>query len=148
MGNLFQNSYDTIFKKWYQLRTSLEDKNIQTRCVEVDKWWQMAPLQNHYLHVDFVSQWPNPWELILENNYCSIARGLGMFYTLHLLGTTDLDFVQAKDYNNEDVTLLLVDNAKYILNYWPDTVLNNKSQDFIITNHIDTMQIIKKIGLK
>jgi hypothetical protein len=148
MENLFQNSYDTIFKQWYRMRTALEEKDIQTQCVEVDKWWQSAPLVNHYLHPDLIEEWPNPWELISDNHYCHIARGLGMFYTLYLLGVRELDFVQAKDYNNEDVVLILADHAKYILNYWPDSVVNNNLQDFKIVKHIDTMPIIKKIGLK
>jgi hypothetical protein len=71
-----------------------------------------------------------------------------MFYTLYLLGVQELDFVQAKDYNSEDVTLILVDHAKYILNYWPNTVVNNNLQDFKVVKELDTLPIIKKIGLK
>jgi hypothetical protein len=148
MENLFQTSYDTIFKNWYKLRLSLEDKDTRTQCIEVDKWWQMAPQVSHYLHSDFVHEWPNPWELISENHYCQLARGLGMFYTLYLLGVRDIDFVEAKDYNNEDVALILVEDAKYVLNYWPDSVVNNNLQDFKIVKHVDTVPIIKKIGLK
>lgn len=148
MENLFQNSYDTIFKKWYRLRESLEHKDLQTQCIEVDEWWQHAPLVNHYLHSDLVNEWPNPWELISDNHYCHIARGLGMYYTLYLLGIKDIAFVEAKDYNNEEVALVLVDNAKYILNYWPDTVVNNNLQEFKIVKRIDTAPIITKIGLK
>jgi hypothetical protein len=148
MENLFQNSYDTIFKQWYRMRMSLEDKDIKTQCIEVDKWWQATPLVNHYLHADLVDDWPNPWELISDNHYCPISRGLGMFYTLYLLGIRDIAFVQAKDYNSEDVTLILVDHAKYILNYWPDTVVNNNLQDFKVVKELDTLPIIKKIGLK
>ncbi len=148
MENIFQNSYDIIFKNWYRLRLSLEDKDNQTKCVEVDDWWQRVPLVNHYLHTDFVGDWPNPWELLSENHYCNIARGLGIFYTLYLLGVRDIEFVEAKDYNNEDVVLVLADNAKYILNYWPNTVLNNNLHNFKITKRIDTVPIITKIGLK
>jgi len=148
MENVFQSSYDTIFKNWYRLRISLETADIQTQCIAVDNWWQNAPLVNHYLHIDFAKDWPNPWELLSDNHYCRIARGLGMFYTLYLLGVHDIEFVEAKNYNNEDVTLILVENAKYILNYWPDTVVNNCLHDFKITKKIDTLPLITKIGLK
>lgn len=130
------------------MRSTLEDQDIKTKCVEVDKWWQAVPLVGHYLHTDYVHEWPNPWELLAENHYCNIARGLGMFYTLYLLGVKDIAFVEAKDYNNEEVVLVLVDNAKYILNYWPDTVVNNNLNDFKISKRIDTLPIITKIGLK
>ena len=148
MYNIFQSSYDVILKNWYNLRQKLEEADTETKCIEVDKWWQTAPLVNHYLHSDFSHEWPNPWELIYENHYCSVARGLGMFYTLYLLGIRDIEFVEAKDYNNEEVTLVLVENAKYILNYWPDTVVNNSLQEFKIVKRIDTKPIITKIGLK
>ena len=148
MSTLFQEKYDTIFKNWYRMRLSLEMADTKTKCIEVDNWWQKVPLVNHYLHTDFVKDWPNPWELLAENHYCKIARGLGMYYTLYLLGTKDIEFVEAKDYNSEEVILVLVDNAKYILNYWPDTVVNNCLQDFKISKKIDTLSIITKIGLQ
>lgn len=148
MTSVFQESYDSIFKNWYRMRLSLENKDIETQCIETDQWWQNAPLVNHYLHIDYASDWPDPWELLAENTYCTIARGLGMFYTLYLLGIRDIEFVQAKDYNNEDVYLVLVNNAKYILNYWPNTVVNNNLKDFVIIKRINSNQIIIKIGLK
>ena len=69
-----------------------------------------------------------------------------MIYTLLLLGITDIDFCLGKDDNSEDVALVLVDNAKYIMNYWPDTVISNKLKDFKIVSNIDLKTIITKIG--
>jgi hypothetical protein len=146
MINIFQQSYDTRLKSWYQLRTSIEKLDIKEKCIEIDRYWQRAPLVNHYLHFDFMEEWPNPWELIYENNYCNVARALGMVYTLLLLGIKDIEVVEAIDYNNEEVVLVLVDNAKYILNYWPDTVLNNNLHDFKINKKINISPIITKIG--
>jgi len=146
MINVFQQSYDTRLKSWYQLRTSIEKLDIQSKCIEIDKYWQKTPLVNHYLHFDFMEDWPNPWELIHENNYCNIARALGMIYTLLLLGIKNVEVVEAIDYNNEDVVLVLVEDAKYILNYWPDTVLNNNLHEFRIKKKIDISPIITKIG--
>lgn len=146
MTNIFQSSYDARLKNWYQLRQSLENSDLQTKCIQIDQWWQRAPLVNHYLHFDFMNEWPNPWELIYDNNYCNIARGLGMVYTLLLLGVTDIVFAEATDYNSEDVVLVLVDNAKYLMNYWPNTVVNNCLHDFKIIKKIDIPHIKTKIG--
>ena len=144
--NIFQGSYKERLESWYNLRQELQQSSTQDICVAVDAWWQRAPLVNHYLHPDFIGDWPNPWELISENTYCQYARGLGMIYTLSLLGIKDIDFVEAKDDNSEEVVLVLVDSAKYLLNYWPDTVLNNNLKQFSITNYIDIKPIIRKIG--
>ena len=145
MTNVFQCNYDVRLKSWYDLRQSLKDADLKTQCIEVDKWWQYAPLVNHYLLHHLPDTWPNPWELLAENYYCEVARGLGMIYTILLLGTTDIDFVVAKNYNNEEITLVLVDRAKYILNYWPNMVLNINLQDFIITKRININELQNKL---
>ena len=132
MINVFQLEYETRLKSWYELRQSLENKDIATKCLEIDKWWQYAPLVNYYLHPDDIDNWPGPWELLNDNNYCQIARGLGMVYTLLLVGIKEVDFSLAKDDNNEDFALVMVDNAKYVLNYYPDSVLNSNSTQFKI----------------
>lgn len=144
--NVFQNTYEARLKSWYELRKKLESADIQTKCVEVDNFWQSAPLVNHYLHPSDVENWPGPWDLVSDNIFCEIARGLGMVYTLFLLGVDDVDFCLALNDNNEDVAIVLVDNAKYVMNYWPDMVLNIKSTDFKIKQKIDIQKIKQKIG--
>lgn len=143
--NVFQLNYDTRLKSWYDLRTSLVEADTQTKCIEVDKWWQRAPLVTHYLHPIDLPMWPGPWDLLNDNEYCQIARGLGMIYTLLLLGVDDIDFRLGTDDNSEDVALVLVDNAKYVMNYWPDMVVNNNLQEFKFTDTLDIQELKKKI---
>jgi len=143
--NVFQLNYEARLKSWYDLRKSLENSDIETICLAIDKWWQYAPLLNHHLHPDDIDNWPGPWELLVENNYCQIARGLGMVYTLQLVGIKDVDFSLAIDDNNEECALVMVDNAKYILNYYPNTVISNSLQDFKLGNPMSMDKINKKI---
>jgi hypothetical protein len=134
--NVFQLNYDARLRSWYELRSQIEDTLIQNKCVEIDEYWQRAPLVNHHLHILDVSSWPGPWDLLVENTYCTVARALGMCYTLLLTGVNDIELVEATDNNGEDVVLVLVDNAKYILNYHPGTVLSNTLSEFIIKRTI------------
>ena len=145
MINVFQLNYEARLKSWYDLRKSLENSEIETVCLEIDKWWQYAPLLNHHLHPDDIDNWPGPWELLVENNYCQIARGLGMVYTLQLVGIKGVDFSMAIDDNSEECALVMVDNAKYILNYYPNTVISNSLQDFKLGNPVNMDKINKKI---
>ena len=69
-----------------------------------------------------------------------------MIYTLMLTGIKDVDFSLGKDDNNEEVALVMVDRAKYILNYWPDMVVNINLKNFKITNSLSIKNIITKIG--
>ncbi len=144
--NVFQIDFYTRLRAWYDLRTKLESCTLYDQCVGTDKFWQQSPISNHYLHPADIKSWPDPWQLLDDNIYCNYSRALGMIYTLSLLGIKDIDLVDATDYNSVDVVLVLVDNAKYILNYWPGTVVNNKLGDFSITRHYDITPIIQKVG--
>ena len=143
--NVFQQSYEIRLQSLYDLRSRLINLDTQDKCILIDQWWQKAPLVNHYLHPHELQIWPGPWDLLVENNYCNIARGLGMIYTLLLTGISDIDFSIGIDDNNEDVALVLVDCAKYVMNYYPDTVVNNNLRDFEIKKKIDLSEIKKKI---
>ncbi len=146
--NVFQLNYDTRLRSWYDLRNSIESSDTLTKCIEIDKWWQKAPLVNRHLHILDIENWPGPWELLVENTYCTVARALGICYTLLLTGVTDIIMVEATDEVGEDVVLVLVDNAKYVLNYWPDMVVNINSSDFTIKRKIDVTYLQKIIGEK
>lgn len=146
MTNIFQLSYEARLKNWHELRQELTELEVKEKCIKIDEFWQKTPLVNHYIHPQDMESWPTPWELIYDNEYCVYARALGMIYTLLLSGINDIDLVEAIDDNSEDVVLVLVDNAKYILNYWPDTVVNNCLSDFTIKKHINLTPIINKIG--
>lgn len=146
MMNVFQLTYETRLQHWYDLRNTVSNIDIKDKCVMVDSWWQKAPLVNHHLHTSDLGAWPDPWELLVDNTYCTVARALGMCYTLYMTGTGDVSIVEARDHQANDVVLVLVDNAKYVLNYWPDSVLNICLADFTITHRVDISEIIRKIG--
>ena len=146
MINIFLLDYYTRLREWFKLKETLVGQDLSTICIEVDRFWQRVPISTYYLHPDDIDDWPNPWELINDNNYCYYARALGMVYTLLLLGIKDIDFVDAIDDNSENVVLVLVDNAKYVLNYWPDSVVKTTLTDFTITKHINIRSLKKKTG--
>ena len=144
--NIFQSTYEARLQDWFQLRTSVTSLPIEQQCVTIDEWWQQCPLVTHHLHPQDIDNWPDPWELLSENTYCEVARALGMCYTLCLIGITDIELVLARNNTGEDVVLVLVDNAKYIMNYWPDTVISNTLKDFKVVQKLDLQTIITKIG--
>lgn len=146
MTNVFILDYVHRLKAWHELRSNIKDLSLSSQCIEIDKFWQNVPIQTYYLHTDYIKDWPTPWELISDNLFCNYARALGMIYTFLLLGTKNIELVEAKDDNSNEVVLVLVDNAKYVLNYWPDTVVNNQITDFQITKTLDISPLYNKIG--
>jgi hypothetical protein len=143
--NVFQLSYEARLSDWYDLRVQLEDSDRQILCVEVDKWWQKAPLVNHHLHILDSENWPDPWVLLAENTYDEVARAVGMCYTLLLLGVNNIEIAEATDKMGDDVVIVLVDNAKYVMNYYPDTVLSNSLSNFTIKRTVSIDNIRTKI---
>ena len=144
--NSFQFDFQSRLRSWANLRESLTNTDIENICIVTDQYWQQSPIMNHYLHPVDIDNWPDPWQLLDDNMYCPYARALGMIYTLVMLGISDIDLVDATDHNSIDVVLVLVDRAKYVLNYWPNTVVNNKLGDFTITKKYNIIPIIQKIG--
>lgn len=143
--NIFQLTYEDRLKSWHELKKICRQSDLETKCVLIDDWWQKAPTVNHYLHIYDIHNWPDPWELLVENLYCDVAKALGMYYTLYIIGERDIELVEATDQFGNDVVLVLVNSAKYILNYWPSTVLNNQSQDFTIKRSINLSTLLEKI---
>ena len=143
--NVFQLNYETRLSDWYDLRVRLEDSSLEEKCVDIDKWWQKAPLVNHHLHILDSENWPDPWQLLVENTYDEVARALGICYTLLLLDVENVEICDATDNTGNDVVIVLVDNAKYILNYWPDTVLSNTLEDFTVRRTVSLDNIKTKI---
>lgn len=141
--NHFQLSYYERLQSWAQLRTQIQNATPQQSCVEVDAWWQRAPLVNHYLHPQDTQSWPDPWQLVSENIYCPIARGLGMCYTLCLVGISDVQMVEATDEYGDDYMLVVCD--KYAMNYHPNTVVNNTLNQFKFKKTVDISMLLNKI---
>ena len=143
--NVFQLNYEARLSDWYDLRVRLEDSSLEEKCVEIDKWWQKAPLVTHHLHILDSENWPDPWQLLVENTYDEVARALGMCYTLLLLGEDNVEIAEATDDTGNDVVIVLVDNVKYVMNYYPNMVLSITSSDFKVKRIVSLDNIKTKI---
>lgn len=148
--NHFQVDFDYRLRSWARLRQEIQDQSLETQCVAIDKWWQQAPLVNHYLHWNDKDNWPEPWELLSENTYCTLARALGMCYTLLLIGIDKGELVIATDNLGSEHYIVIVssqdETVKYLLSYHPQTVLSNKLQEFTIKNAIPLHTLKSRIN--
>jgi len=70
--------------RWKQFRLSLNFVDLPNAIDLTQKFWQKCPFTPFYLDQTKPDSWPDPWQLILENYYCDVAKCLGMLYTLHL----------------------------------------------------------------
>jgi hypothetical protein len=138
--NIFQLPYESRLKAWHDLKEEVKDLSLLEKSIKIDSFWQKAPVVNHYLHTFDIANWPNPWELLVENQYCSVARALGICYTFYMIGIKDFELVEAKDNMGNELPLVLVEK-KYVLNYWPNTVTTNNISDFTLNRAISISQL-------
>ena len=72
----------TKFSSWYKLRQDLE--TVEDPYALVTNYFQRLPKMKWYTDPYDQTNWPTPWELIEENEYCEFNLILGMCYTLQL----------------------------------------------------------------
>jgi len=136
---MWHSTFAGRLESWYSVRQQCQNLSVESALETVNSWWFATPWQPYYLHWDDLVAWPDPWQLLNDNVYCDLARGLGILYTISLLDRADLtdaDLVLTKDGYN----LVLVDKSKYILNWNPDTVVNT-NQEIQIKRHLSQSQI-------
>ena len=96
--------------------------DVQSVLIKINSYWFQTPWSAYHLHWDDQKDWPDPWQLLSDNIYCPLARGLGIMYTIAMLDREDLQDVCMIEYQSDN--LVLVNGEKYILNWDPDQVLN------------------------
>ena len=108
---------------WSTLRRQCETLDTESALSTINAWWFNTPWTPYHLHWDDQPNWPDPWQLLSDNLFCDLARGLGILYTVSMLEHKDLvsyELILAEDGRN----LVLVNKSKYTLN-WEGSVLVN-----------------------
>jgi len=135
-------TFDKRLTAWYDLRQSVMTLPVESALETVNAWWFRCPWQPYYLHWDDQSAWPDPWQLLSDNIYCEVARGLGILYTISLLDRADLTgarLVLTRSGHN----LVLVDKTKYIMNWEADTIVNT-NHEVTVHRQLTQQQIHKQ----
>jgi hypothetical protein len=128
---------------WVELRSCANQESLLLALERVNNFWFAAPWQPYFLHWDDHMTWPDPWQLLDDNIYCDVARGLGICYTLTMLEhieLEDFEFVSTKNSN-----LVLVNQGKYILNYAQDDIVNTNLECEKILHRLSRDDIQQKL---
>ena len=137
--------YEERLLSWNSLREQSKTQTLEKLLLNVNDWWQMLPMDLHYLHWDDVEHWPDPWELLADGIFCPTAKSLGMVYTLHLINhpeINDMQFAQTRDGDN----LVLINQGKYIINWAPGELLNTRTSQIQITETMATSVVTKQLN--
>jgi len=107
---------------WNGMREQCLTMSVHDALTNINAWWFQSPWSAYHLHWDDQADWPDPWQLLSDNQYCPVARGLGIMYTIAMLDREDLQDARMIEYQSDN--LVLVAQEKYILNWDPDQVVN------------------------
>jgi hypothetical protein len=116
-------TFSSRLENWNLLRNQCRHLPSESALNKINQWWFGTPWCPYYLHWDDQSSWPDPWQLLSDNVYCEVARGLGILYTITLLDRDDMAPVNLV-LTESDHNLVLVAKEKYILNWAPDNIVN------------------------
>lgn len=116
-------SFAQRLESWNALRDTCQLLLPEKALADINSWWFDVPWRPYYLHWDDQPNWPDPWQLLNDNHYCDLARGLGILYTITLLDRADLTDAALVLTDSGD-NLVQVTKSKYILNCDRDTIVN------------------------
>jgi hypothetical protein len=119
---MWPRDFSERLESWAQLRQQCQTLDSEPALIKINQWWFQTPWTAYHLHWDDQEDWPDPWQLLSDNQYCPVARGLGIMYTISMLDREDMQDAQMIEYQSDN--LVLVNKEKYILNWDPNQVLN------------------------
>ena len=79
---MFDKKYEERLSLWSTFRNTLEDSDDPIQ--DTINFYDQAPTCLIAADPFTPSTWPDPWELLEENNYCSFVKILAICYTLQL----------------------------------------------------------------
>ena len=135
---MWPRTFAERLESWAQLRQQAST-DAETALSAINSWWFQTPWRAYHLHWDDQAVWPDPWQLLSDNVYCPVAKGLGILYTISMLDRADMvdaELVLTQEGDN----LVLVQETKYILNWSPDSVVNT-FQEVKIVRQLKQYQI-------
>ena len=123
---MWPRTFAERLESWARLREQASAADAETALAAINSWWFHAPWRAYHLHWDDQLLWPDPWQLLSDNIYCDLARGLGILYTITVLDRDDIQ--DAELIETEQGNLVQVQGGKYILNWGADIELNTSLQ--------------------
>jgi hypothetical protein len=121
---MWPGAYRDRLQCWHALRQQCQNQPTAQCLQTINQWWMGTPWCAYRLHWDDHDIWPDPWQLLEEKQFCSLARGLGIMYTISLLERKDIQDATLVEVENGN--LVEVCNQKYILNWDKDLLLSNQ----------------------
>ena len=120
---MFEKKYEERLVIWRDFRTTLETTKDPIQ--DTIDFYNQAPVCLIAADPYTPSTWPDPWELLEENNYCAFVKILAICYTLQLtnvLSQASYEIHITRDNEN---------SATYYLLYVDDIVIGFTGESYV-----------------
>jgi hypothetical protein len=127
---MFNKKFEDRLAHWKKFRESLETSNDPIQ--DVIDFYNLAPTCNLAADPFTRENWPDPWELLEENNYCAFVKILAICYTLQLtdvLSQASYEIHITRDNKN---------SATYYLLFVDDFVIGFNGDSYVYRKDIPT----------
>lgn len=107
---------------WRQFRKSLQGLSENDQLIKVAEYWSATPLVTWCINDLDSTEWPTPWELIHDGEFCKSGISYLMYETLLLADPAvwtknRMQLIVIKDKKNSEMFLILIIDNEFILNY-------------------------------
>lgn len=141
---MWPQTFSARLAAWTSLRDNVANLPTEQCLLTVNQWWFESPWTTYYLHWDDREFWPDPWQLLQDNIYCDLARGLGIMYTLAMLERNDIEDAKLVEVGADN--LVLVAREKYALNWEADSIVNICPDTLTARRCVTRPDVIKRIA--
>jgi hypothetical protein len=138
---MWSHTFPERLQAWADLRAQAASLPLETALESINAWWFQTPWRPYHLHWDDQAAWPDPWQLLDDNIYCGLARGLGIMYTIAMIDREDV--LHAELVESDGDNLVLINQSKYILN-WDASSIVNTSPQITLSRHRVSQDKIKQ----
>jgi len=133
---MFEKKYEERLASWHSFRNHLETSEDPLK--DVIEFYNRAPMVSINTDPYNEDTWLDPWELVLENQYCEFCRVLGQCYSLQLTERfLGVDFEIHISIDSEK-------SKSYYLLYVGDKVLGYRNS-YVSANEIPQAVVAQKI---
>jgi hypothetical protein len=140
---MWSHTFPERLTAWADLRARAASLPLETALEAINTWWFQTPWRPYHLHWDDQESWPDPWQLLDDNIYCGLARGLGIMYTVAMIDREDIQHAELVESDGDN--LVLINQSKYILNWDTSSIVNTSPQRTLSRHRVSQDKIKQQL---
>jgi hypothetical protein len=140
---MWSHTFPERLNAWAALRDQASTMPLESALAAINSWWFQTPWRPYHLHWDDQFTWPDPWQLLDDNIYCGLARGLGIMYTVAMINRPDIYEAELVEANSDN--LVLINQSKYILNWDASTIVNTSPETILSRRRVSQDEIKQQL---